>query len=612
MAVSWKPLSLGRLAETHLPPLLLSKSFEADSYAVHLTDLTHIWSESLDHDAIVGRAEEENTSIDPSDSSQLHILLEKLALALSSGPNTTLSLHIPSSPGRARPTISLSLKIKLPGGLAPLIWPIHLSAAPQSALTSHLTIPLLHAQFARIRELEGLKEVLREKDHVIQKLLDRLETQGTDVGQVFPQATGRSGRRVDRKQAGEKVRGLGAFDMEVWRKGLSHEKMQDRRQVIEDVFTGGANFDLETESSMPKENWWEPVKGSTLDLSNNKPVTETPAKPVLKKEKSTEDSSDFQVQTTPPHLASTPKASKSVAQDDSTDDEDLDAPSQVSQPSKSATEFGQIGGKKQIFENSAPSSDNSADEQPSPPKRTLKFGKLRTKKDDSTDEDVQVPPKSPKRLGKVGERKEAYKESPPQVDGARDDPEAGVSKTAKKFGRLVGGEKVDFVNPSSSPQPAEDETTDDEVPRQPERRSSTSSSPEPSEKPKWGLGKIGSRKKVPSPSSPPSDEAPMPRKGKLGQIRGKKKESTPTPPSLQQSEPSAKKKLGAIRDRNSHEEDATIMTGEVGRGRSLKEERDLTPPPRETSEERTEKKRRELKRELEEKSKAPVKKKRKF
>ena len=618
MAISWKLLDLGRLADAHMPPLLISKSFEADSYTIHLTDLTHIWSESLDHDAIVVRAEEENTSIDPSDSYQLQILLEKLGLALSSGPNTTLSLHIPSSPGRARPIISLNLTIKLPGGLAPLVWPIHLSAAPQSVLTSQLTIPLLLAQHARVSEIEGLKEVVREKDHVIQKLLDRLETQGTDVGQVFPQATGRGGRKVDRKQAEEKVRGLGPFDVEVWRNRLGGEQIQDRAQLVENVFTADSTFDLGTESSVGPANWWDAIKGSTIDLSNSQAVNETPPKPTLKHKESTEDNNDFQVQATPLHLASTLKASRSVALDDSTDDEDLDFPPQLSQSPKPAERFERIGGKKRVSQKLLPSSDDSTEDEEAPaPKPTQKFDKIGGRKDNSTDNDEPVQPKSAKKFGKIGGRVEARNEPSPPVDDSTDDSEAEASKTAKKFGRIGGKKEVEPAKSPSPPPPAEDETTDDEEASPPRKRSSgKSSSPEPAANPKFGLGKIGGRKKAPSPSPsvPSSDEAPQPRRGKLGQIGGKKKESTPTPPSSQQSGTPAKRKLGAIggRNKNSHAENAAIETDEQRRGRSLKVEREKTPPPRETSGEKAEKKRRELKRELEEKAKAPVKKKRKF
>lgn len=644
MEISWKPLGPQRSADVPLPPLLISKSFKANSYTIHLTDLNYIWSESLNHAAILERAEAENTSIDPSDGSQLRILLDKLALALSSGPDTTLSLHIPSSPGRARPTISLHLTIKLPGSLAPLEWPIHLSAAPQSVLTSQLTVPLLQAENAHIQEMEGLTEVLKEKDHVIQKLLDRLETVGTDLGQVFPQATARVGRKVDRKQAEDKVRGLAPFDIEAWSKGLGGEQPQDITQLLESVFAEKSHLSLGAEKNVGADNWWEAIKGSTVDLLNGKPSTrsKTPSKPTLKHNESTETNDDFQVQATPPHLTSkAPKSSQSVTLDSSTDDEDLDVPSQACQPPKPVKKIGKIGGNKESPKKPSPTSDASTDdERVSTSRPAKKFGRIGGKKepllansDSTVDEEAPAPKTTPvKKFGNTGGKKAI----PPPTDDDSTGDEPILPKSAQKFGKIGGRQETPekqaeddstnddepkpakkvgkIVSKKEAPPPpvAADETTDDDGPP-PRQRASSTSSPEPAPKPKRGLGRIGSKKaRSPSASPPPTDKPK--KKGKLGQIGGKK-ESTPTPPSLQQEETPAKRKLGAIGGRKKVDEDGPASgVEEVDkiRGRPVKAEKEKTTPPRETSEERAERKRRELKRELEEKVKAPAKKKRKF
>jgi len=115
-----------------------------------------------------------------------------------------------------------------------------------------------------------------------------------------------------------------------------------------------------------------------------------------------------------------------------------------------------------------------------------------------------------------------------------------------------------------------------------------------------------------------------PKKAKLGTLRSKK-ELIPFPPTPEETipEPSippskdehkAKKKLGTLGGRDkTPKKDATLFhEAEQVRGRSLVVEKEGTPPPRETSKERADKKRLQLKRELEDKAKAPVKKKRKF
>ena len=87
MASSWQllPLYFDSLKET---PLLSRSSFQTQSYDIFVTDLTSVWSESLDRRQIIRRALNEDTSIDPSqDSTQLKILLDKIKAGLLFGWN---------------------------------------------------------------------------------------------------------------------------------------------------------------------------------------------------------------------------------------------------------------------------------------------------------------------------------------------------------------------------------------------------------------------------------------------------------------------------------------------------------------------------------------------
>jgi hypothetical protein len=574
--MSWKPLQFSAYAGTHLPPLLISATFALDSYSIHLTDLTHIWSESLTKRAIIRRSQEESTSIDPSDGGQFEIFLDKLKLGLEGGKDTTLALTI--SADADRPSLILNITTNLPGGLAPLEWPVRLAAAPQSLLASQLTLPLLRAQHIWIQEIAALAEVLREKDHVIQKLADKLEEQGTELGQVFPQVAGKVGRKVDRKRAEERVKGLGVFDMQTWRKGLGHEESQDTTQLIGEVFTGDNIEALQASKGVPlseeQDSWWESIKGITVNLSSGKISTNGPqkankAKPlpksVLRKEESIDDDA-FQVQATPPHLAtsSRPGPSKAIIDDSTEDEDDLDAPSQrskipdsfpSSQPAAAASpvnpkKFSRIGGKK-----AAPKpeplpqvdDDQTTEEEPSPPRKASPVEK---KNEPQAPQIAAVRPK--KTLGKIGGKKEA----------------------------------------PSPPEPEPDSETEPEV-----------------------------EASTPPVVSPPKEVA-KPEKGKLGQIGGKKKQTEPSPEAAEPeastaAAPSAKRKLGQIGQGHKVERQESPKKPEEGnnesRGRaSVKPEKTATPEPRETSLERADKKRERLRRELEEKAKAPVKKKRKF
>lgn len=561
----WKPFKLSTAARAHVPPFLLYAALDARSYTIHLTDLTNIWSESLDRRAIIHRSQEEGTSIDPSDDDQFRILVEKIRLGLEGQKGTTSALTITADDDR--PTIILNLTVPLPGGLAPLQWPIRLSASPPSTFMSQLTIPMLRAQHARMQEVEGLGEVLEAKDHVIQRLLDKLEQQGTELGQIFPQLAGKAGRKIDRKQAEERVRGLGKFDMETWKKTLDSEKSQEVSQLIAEVFGGGGTRGVSAEAGATQdeaaESWWETIKGITVNLNTGRISTNgiekqsplqrrSSPKPTLRKESSIEDKA-FQVQGTPTRLASRavkaslPEPAKIDSSTD-TEDDDLGGPSQLSRIPDS---FPKPRSQSQSQHRQPPS--------PSPPAPS---------------------PKKAQKLGKIGSKKAVSKSSPPPDEAAS--------------------------------------TTDDSAPSPPPKQKSPSATPEPAlkPKPKAKLGRIGGKKAAPPPEPEPRPEpepepgpaTPVKPKAKLGRIGGKRKVNAPAPDF-----PDPKIKSSP---HSTQEEVAASNTVEDDRARAAvkeEEEKQKTPEPEETSIEKADRIRAETKRKLEEKAKQPVKKKpRKF
>lgn len=606
--MSWRSLHVSAAAGTHLPPLLISVNFTKDFYTVHLSDLTSIWTETLNHRDIIVRSREESTSIDPSSRDQFQIFRNKIKLGLEGGSDTALALTVQAD--SSRPSLVLNVTVDLPGGLPPLHWPFRLAAASPSLLTSQLIAPLLRAQHERMQETSSLAELLKEKDHVIRKLLDKLESQGTELGQVFPQVANKVGRKVDRQKAAEKVKGLTPFNVAVWRSGLVQEESRSIAQLVGEVL--GASTDapaLLVEDQIQEEDpeeWWENIQGITVDLQTGKISTKGPSRgirkttplpkpkpqPTLARQESTnDDNDDFQVQATPPRSSAVLSPSK-AAVDESTDDDDLDVPSQRSKvpdsyprsppppikpPSpKPAKKFGKLGGKKATLE-------------PPPP----------VKNDDTTDDDDPIPPPQPRKTASSeASATEDEANSPPPKSAPKahsPTPEPPPIKPQKKIGK-IGGKRE-----APPPPPAASETDDE-----PE-----DVGPEPL-----------------LPRKAPSPPVVKPKKAKFGQIGGKKKaaETTPAPEesiaesSTTSTTPKAgvKRKFGALGHKASpsktvkQESSSQTADEDSGRGRaSHKPEREATPP-RETSEERANKKREQLQRELEEKAKAPAKKKRKF
>ncbi|KAH0565365.1 hypothetical protein GP486_001248 [Trichoglossum hirsutum] len=91
MALRWHILPLDRRPRS-VPQLLANYSFDVNvGYTICLTDLTRVWSETLGLQQIIRRSLEEDISIDPSeDDSQLKILLDKIQAAIQGAEGTSL------------------------------------------------------------------------------------------------------------------------------------------------------------------------------------------------------------------------------------------------------------------------------------------------------------------------------------------------------------------------------------------------------------------------------------------------------------------------------------------------------------------------------------------
>lgn len=196
-----------------LPQLLIRHSFQSDSYSISLTDLTRVWSEALRRRDIIKRALNENTSIDPTeDSTQLHVLLETIKKPLV-GVNGVLELASSSYH-----TILLRVTAKLPPPLNSLSWTYQLTLAPESSIRHEIIAPIWALAYKQHQEIEDLLRRLRERDHVISKLLDSVDNSNTDLSTIFPSTAGMKMPRDSsrREQAMQHVPGLAAFDEEAW------------------------------------------------------------------------------------------------------------------------------------------------------------------------------------------------------------------------------------------------------------------------------------------------------------------------------------------------------------------------------------------------------------
>lgn len=268
MLSHWKALKLSS-NESQTPPLLVKFEFGSSHYKIYLSDLTYIWTESLERKQIVKRALNVDTSIDPTESAdQLQLLLQNIQKALDEAEGATLAL---SKSGLSQQLI-LRTSTPLPGALKPLLWPFHFILAPQHLLTSELLQPCLNHQFIAQAQISSLKQLIRDKDHVISRFTDKIQSDGTDLSKIFPGASSlRSGAKSHfRKSASKFVKGLGEFDDEEWRNCFRDNTQfpSDLYEIFSQVFFSDLENFPEPNIKNNDGTWWQNLRNEDSQKSN--------------------------------------------------------------------------------------------------------------------------------------------------------------------------------------------------------------------------------------------------------------------------------------------------------------------------------------------------------
>jgi hypothetical protein len=340
--IPWYPLPV---EAGDVPSLLVSAEFEAQSYTVRITDLANVWTESIDKRALIMRALKEDTSIDPTEGpDQIRKLLDLLRAAFdSSAPehdDTSMVLSRGGEPGSD--SLALQITVILPQGLRPLKWPLHLKKLPGSAITTELVLPLVHAAQARARERAELMSLLRDKDTVIGKLLDKLEAMGMGgLEHVFTSLSGL--RKASRAAAADRIRGLAPFREADFRK-RSAEESTDVPSLLGSVFGSGLSLDrggvgLDDDAAIALNDWWTKLgRGQKIVLasrgksnggakSSREDTKAIPSKMENRIGQGSMDEDEFQVQATPPGVSSRKHGTEDgpvpAGADDTSDGEDV-------------------------------------------------------------------------------------------------------------------------------------------------------------------------------------------------------------------------------------------------------------------------------------------------
>ena len=277
MPGSWQRLPQFSLPKS-VPPLLVKFETDGSGYTIYLTDLTYLWSESLDYGQIIQRSLDEETTIEPKeDADQFKALLSKIQQGLQGSDGSRLALlH-----GLDRKNITLRVSASLPPPFRPLQWPIYLILMGPEVLRTELLEPLLFNQAALNQQVDSLLVRMREKDSVITKLSDKLESAGIDMTMIFPGATGvKGGRRgLGREGAAKVVHGLADFNEDSWRQEMARTKVYsgDDDELLLSTFPTELPPSMHTSQEHQVNNWWY-MLDSTANKATPLPLSAIPFK----------------------------------------------------------------------------------------------------------------------------------------------------------------------------------------------------------------------------------------------------------------------------------------------------------------------------------------------
>ena len=261
MHLIWKPLQID-LKDVVIPPLLIKTEFGLSNYKIWLTDLSHIWAESMDRRQIIQRTFSVDTSIDPSeDTSQLRLFLQSIEDALVQRTGTIVDIV----QSETKMHLTLQTCTPLPGPLKPLEWKIMLIPAAQSVFTTEFVIPLLNQQSTAKAEKASLLQQLTYKDNVISKLIDTMQSDGVDLSKVFPSAPHARPGANARQMIGKSVKGLSEFDFEQWQSRIvrdvkSLEELKDLLSNVFDTDSQEITRESQIQDSSDYRDWWRNLR----------------------------------------------------------------------------------------------------------------------------------------------------------------------------------------------------------------------------------------------------------------------------------------------------------------------------------------------------------------
>lgn len=292
----WRLLELSEQpAGDTVPQLLIKPVFEDDSYTVHLTCLSNIWTEELDLSAIVDRASKQQSPIEVSkqDTAQLAILLDNVKKSLEPSDDTIYRITRSDGDG-----LVLHTTITLPKPLGSLSWKFFLKKGNATALKNELILPLLVSSHIQHERMSRLIMTINDKDRAITRLVDQFDSSNLDLAAAFPVIGGlKTNRRpVKREQAAKHVPALQPFRKDAFKQetGQLHDAGFSTLGLFREALSEcSSEVPSQLKASDIGETWWNGIPAQLVEARARSKVDKTSrTAPVPKLKQVTEGSSE--------------------------------------------------------------------------------------------------------------------------------------------------------------------------------------------------------------------------------------------------------------------------------------------------------------------------------
>ncbi|NWU94724.1 NHEJ1 factor, partial [Upupa epops] len=152
----WASVCLGESA------FLAKACFRDTGYILLISDLSSVWYENVDAEAVRQRSKELNKRLTVPVSSFLHYLHNLMCPLLAGQPGTATSF----SCHRSADSLSLHVKSELSG--LPFYWDFHCCPAPVEMVSCHLVRPLIQMSLVLQCQVQKLTSLLLQKDAEIE------------------------------------------------------------------------------------------------------------------------------------------------------------------------------------------------------------------------------------------------------------------------------------------------------------------------------------------------------------------------------------------------------------------------------------------------------------